>query len=131
MARRVWSSWGGGRVVKNKSNKLYPTTRNLDEGLKNNNLAKMSKKLCEEAVEALEAAIIYSNNDSHENSINLMQELLDTAQMTLNIINYVNSSMKLLVLESQIEEHNKKLLERGWEWDSNLCMKIVEEKENE
>lgn len=102
---------------------LYPTTRNLDEGLKNNDLSAMAKKLCEEAVEVMEATITYEILPNKQRE--LAQELLDTIQMAFNMVNHLRLMEKIAV-DREVKEHNKKLQERGWEWDTSLSLEIKE-----
>lgn len=111
--------------VKETPRVLYPTTRNLDEGLKNNNLSSMAKKLCEETVEVMEAATIYEMGGTSDTRDKLVQELMDTVQMSLNILNYINGDIGL-DMQEQIKLHNDKLQERGWEWDTGLSLEVKE-----
>ena len=104
---------------------LYPTTRNIDKKLENNNIITMAKKLCEEAVEVMEAVTIYEMGRNPGTRDKLIQELMDTVQMSLNILNYINGDIGL-DMQEQIKLHNNKLLERGWEWDTELRLEIKE-----
>lgn len=102
---------------------LYPTTRNLDEGLKNNNLPVMAKKLCEEAIEVMEATTTYEILPNKQRE--LAQELLDTIQIAFNMVNHLRLMEKIAV-DREIKEHNSKLQERGWEWDTSFKLEIKE-----
>lgn len=104
---------------------LYPTTRNLDEGLKNDNFVAMSKKACEEATETLEAAVMYQLDSTEENAHALAQENIDAIQMHLNMLNYLEKQGTITISED-IKEHNRKMYIRGWEWDTSLKLEIKE-----
>lgn len=123
--RECWNREAKEEPVKEIPKVLYPTTRNLDEGLKNNNLTVMAKKLCEEAVEVIEAVTKFDMNYSDELREQLAQELLDVQQVALNIINNLKLKHGLRI-DIEIMDHNDKLLERGWEWDTSLRIEIKE-----
>lgn len=102
---------------------LHPTTRNIDKKLENNNLPAMAKKLCEEAVEVMEATATYEILPNKQRE--LAQELLDAIQIAFNMVNHLRLMEKIAV-DREIKEHNDKLQERGWEWDTGLRLEIKE-----
>lgn len=111
--------------VKETPRVLYPTTRNLDEGLKNDNLITMSKKACEETAETLEAAVMYQLHSIEENAHALAQENIDAIQMHFNILNYLEKQ-GVITIPEEIKDHNKKMCARGWEVDTSLKLEVKE-----
>lgn len=104
---------------------LYPTTRNLKLELRNTDVPLMAKKLCEEATETLEAAVMYQLEPTWENAHALAQENIDTIQMCFNMLNYLEKIGEISIPE-EIKDHNRKIYTRGWEVDSSLRLEIKE-----
>ena len=115
--RNQETCWNWNQEIKPTPMVLHPTTRNLDEGLKNDNLPAMAKKLCEEATEVMEATTTYEILPNKQRE--LAQELLDTIQMAFNMVNHLRL-MEKIVVDREVKAHNKKLIERGWELDTSL-----------
>jgi len=123
---------------------MYPTVINEELHLSNFSLTTMAKKLNEECVEVVEAVAFYqveriiakgTKNEYLKDIIDdLMQELLDVNQMSLNMLYRLKKQQDLssVDIKKAVLKHNLKLEQRGWECDYSLKMgmEIMEGEEN-
>lgn len=95
--------------------KFFTRSKNEKLGIDNNKLtlSELNKKLKEETHE-VEAAIENKDRD------NLLEELLDTIQISANMIEKIIFDDR--ELENKIKEHNEKLEGRGWDKSKEVIL---------
>lgn len=95
--------------------KFFTRSKNEKLGIDNSKLtlSELNKKLKEETTE-VEAAIENKDRD------NLLEELLDTIQVSANMIEKIIFDDR--ELENKIKEHNEKLEGRGWDKSNEVIL---------
>lgn len=95
--------------------KFFTRSKNEKLGIDNNKLtlSELNKKLKEETNE-VEVAIENKDRD------NLLEELLDTIQISANMIEKIIFDDR--ELENKIKEHNEKLEGRGWDKSKEVIL---------
>lgn len=107
-------------------NCLMATMENMENGIKNDDIVKCAKKLCEEAIEVMEAAATDNVSCNLKTLHELTQEIMDTMQMCVNMLYFLKANEgDNFNIEFETMEHNRKLIERGWKLEENHLVAIL------
>ncbi|TDT63404.1 hypothetical protein [Fonticella tunisiensis] len=83
---------------------------------KNDTIKEMLSKLDEEVLEVIHAA-------TAENEERVAEEVFDTIQVCIGILDKLERFGA--DIKGSLERHNKKLLERGWEYEKVIHINVV------
>lgn len=84
---------------------------------KNETLKQEREKLLEESIELMNAITSYDIE-------NTIEETLDVIQVCIGILDTLQKEENI-DLEKEINKHNRKLLERGWESRGKVLIQII------